>query len=443
MRNTIGKLCVIIATIVLLFSAGFFTVSLILKDNDAIEKQYRELDVSSQIGMSTPDLARATTALLDYMRGDRVNIKVEAKINGEDVKDVFSYEKEIVHMAEVQKLWLGMEAFTKVGALGASALLLIGFLLIERGKKRAILASGIFWGCGVFGGVLAFLGIWAILDFSSFWTVFHFIIFPSSLFQYLSAGATVQAMNELNWVLPSDSVMVNMLLPIFPSIVLRCALAVIIEIIVTVIVAVFVGYAFRRQGKPSPVADVVVIEHDENEPVAIKGPDLVLAHQLSNAPVSKREEIRRRALSGEPEEEKPSTPVAEHLVPPLYPKESGDEHLISPLTGTASPQGEALDTLDQKPSPRGEGDMATRDATRDGTSEAKQSEAKYTLAVDEVDIDGEQMDASQGDMPAARDASGHDMSLSGHEMPDDTNDPVGTGSARPSEPDAAKPEAEA
>ncbi|MBR4905423.1 MAG: DUF1461 domain-containing protein [Clostridia bacterium] len=388
MRNTIGKLCVIIATIVLLFSIGFFTVSLILKDNDAIEQKYRDLDVSSQMGMSTPDLARATTALLDYMRGDRVNIKVEAKINGEDVKDVFWHEKEIVHMAEVQTLWLGMEAFAKIGAAGALALLLIGFLLIERGKKRAILASGIFWGCGIFGGALAFLGIWAILDFSSFWTVFHFIIFPASLFQYLSAGATVQAMNELNWVLPADSVMVNMLLPIFPSIVLRCALAVIIEIVVAAIVAVFVGYAFRKQGKPSPVADVVVIEHDENEPVAIKGPDLVLAHQLSNAPVSKREEIRRRAESGEPEEEKPSTPVKEHLIPPLYPKEATDVPTLS-----SSPDGK-----DASP--------YTGEAKRDGADE-----------------------------PVGDDVLGAPS--------DDANEPVGTGTARPSEQDSAEPEAEA
>ena len=398
MRNTIGKLCVIIATIVLLFSAGFFTVSLILKDNDAIEKQYRDLDVSSQVGISTPDLARATTAILDYMRGDRVNIKVEAKINGEDVKDVFWHEKEIVHMAEVQTLWLGMEAFTKVGALGASALLLIGFLLIERGKKRAILASGIFWGCGVFGGVLAFFGIWAILDFSSFWTVFHFIIFPSSLFQYLSAGATVQAMNELNWVLPSDSVMVNMLLPIFPSIVLRCALAVIIEIVVAAIVAVFVGYAFRKQGKPSPVADVVVIEHDANEPVAIKGPDLVLAHTLQNAPVSKREEIRRRALYGEPEEEKPSTPVAEHLIPPLYPKETTP---LSPAETSPLAQGR-----------------------KEPPAEAAEEHARAIQPPsDEGGVSGE---ATEGETTS-----------------DGANESVGTGTARPSEPDSAESEAEA
>ena len=369
MRNTFAKLCVIIATLVLLFSAAFFTVSLILKDGDAIEQKYKELEVSELVGIGTPDLSRATTALLDYMRGDRVNIKVEAKVNGVDEKDVFFHEKEIVHMAEVQTLWLGLEAFAKLGAPAAAALLLIGFLLIERGKKRAILSSGIFWGCGIFGGVLAFMGIWAVLDFSSFWTVFHFIIFPKSLFQYLSAGATVQAMNELNWVLPSDSVMVNMLLPIFPSIVLRCAVCVIIEIAVVVIVAVFIRFAWRKADKPSPVADIVVIEHDETEPIPIKGPDLVLAHTLSNVPVSKREEIRRRVKNGEPPvDEKPSTPVKEHLIPPLYPKEETDAPTLS-----SSP-------------------------------------------------DGKEPDTSQDDMPAARDASEHDMSLSGHDMPDGTEE---------------------
>ena len=34
MRNTFGKLCVILAALVLLFSVAFFTVSLILKDSD-------------------------------------------------------------------------------------------------------------------------------------------------------------------------------------------------------------------------------------------------------------------------------------------------------------------------------------------------------------------------------------------------------------------------
>ncbi|MBQ1820752.1 MAG: DUF1461 domain-containing protein [Clostridia bacterium] len=304
MRNTLGKLCIIFATLILLFSVAFFTVSLILKDNDSIEQKYKELGVSEDMGIATPDLARATTALLDYMRGERADIKVEAKVFGE-TEILFPQEKEIVHMAEVQSLWIGLRSFALFGAIGAAALLLFGFFFTERGKRRAILSGGMFWGCGIFGGMLAFLGIWAVLDFNSFWTIFHFIIFPASLFQYLSAGATVEAMNELNWMLDANSRMVRMLMPIFPPLVMRCALCVILEIAVVALAAVFIRFAWRKQGKPSPVADIVVIEHDANEPVPIKGPDLVLAHKLRNAPVSKREELLRRAKNGEPLDDDP------------------------------------------------------------------------------------------------------------------------------------------
>ena len=75
MRNTLGKLCVILATLLLLFSVGFFTVSVILRDGDYIENKYRSLNVSEQMGMTTPDLAAATNVLLDYMRGERANIR--------------------------------------------------------------------------------------------------------------------------------------------------------------------------------------------------------------------------------------------------------------------------------------------------------------------------------------------------------------------------------
>ena len=321
MRNTIGKLCVIFATLILIFAAAFFTVSLILKDGDYLEQKYKELNVSQSLGIGTPDLSKATKVLFDYMRGERANITVDARVNGEDVSDLFSQQKEKVHMTEVQRLWFGLSAFSRYGAIAAGVLLLVGILLMEHGKRRALISSGMFWGTGIFGGVLAFMGIWAILDFDSFWTVFHFIIFPKSLIQYLSAGGTVQAMNELNWVLDSESKMVNMLLPIFPSIVLRAAICIIFEIAFVALVAVFVRFAWRKEGKPSPIADIVVIEHDANEPQPIKGPDLVLSHKLRNAPKNRRGEIIRRAKNGESlEDETPLSPVKEHLVDPIYPR---------------------------------------------------------------------------------------------------------------------------
>ena len=338
MRNTLGKLCVILATLMLLFSVGFFTVSLILKDGDMIEQKYKELDVSATMGMTTPDLARATTVLLDYMRGDRANIKVEARVFGEE-RELFNQPKEIVHMTEVQDLWLGLSAFAKYGAVAAAALLLIGFLLIERGARRAVLSSGLFWGCGIFGGVLAFLGVWAILDFDSFWTIFHFIIFPASLFQYLSAGGTAAAMSELNWMLDSDSIMVRMLMPIFPSLVMRCAICIILEIAFIALVAIFIRFAWRKPGKPSPVADVVVIERDANEPVPIKGPNLVLSHKLRNAPVAMREELLRRAKNGEPLEDEPRPRKKE--TEPIMPKPKEPAATEPDVTETVEPEAEA------------------------------------------------------------------------------------------------------
>lgn len=302
MRNSIGKLAVILGTILILFAAAFLSVSLVLRDSDFIEAKYREKNVGEELGMSTPDLAGATEALLEYMRGERANIRYPAKVNGEQLDDVFRYEKEVVHMEEVQGLWHGLFVFARFGAIAGAVLIGAAMLLIETGKKRALLSSGLFWGLGIFGGVIVFFGIWAILNFDSFWTVFHFLIFPASLIKYLSAGATPEAMNSLNWVLSSDSIMVRMLMPIFPPLVLRCAACVLSEIALVLLIALLIRYAGKKKVARA-VADIVTVERDENEPVPIEGPDLVLAHKLRNASVSQREEILRRAKAGEPLDE--------------------------------------------------------------------------------------------------------------------------------------------
>lgn len=320
MRNTIGKLCVIFGTLLLLFAVAFVSVSLVLKDSDFIEDQYQKENVSELMGMSTPDLSAATDVLLSYMRGERENIRFGARVNGAVLDNIFYHEKEVVHMAEVQSLWLSLSAFSRYALLIGTALMILGAALPERGKKRAMIGSGIIWGAGVFGGVLVFFGAWAIMNFQSFWTVFHFIIFPGSLFQYLAAGATPAAMNELNWVLSSDSLMVNMLMPIFPGLVMRCAIFVIAEIVFVLLIGLMIRFIGSKKVTEA-VADVITVEHDSNEPVVIQGPDLVLAHQLRNAPVSKREELKRRAEAGLPLYDELKKTREEHKEPEIVLRE--------------------------------------------------------------------------------------------------------------------------
>ena len=355
MRNSLGKLCVILATLLILFSVGLYTVSLILRDSDYIEEKYRSLEVSEATGISTPDLSAATTALFDYMRGERVNIRFSARVNGVELEDLFYHEKEVVHMAEVQVLWFTLSSVAQYGLLAAAVLLILGFILTERGSRRVLFARGIVWGSGIFGGVLVFLGVWAVLNFNSFWTVFHFILFPASLFQYLAAGATPEAMSSLNWVLSSDSIMVNMLMPIFPSLVLRCAVFVVAEIAFVLLIGLLLRYVGNKK-LTAAVADIVTVDRDVNEPIPIDGPDLVLAHQLRNAPVSKREEIKRRAEAEHAAEPQPGPAkdgdgtgdeirIAERPVPddePVALSDEPDEQPAVPPADAKSPETEEI-----------------------------------------------------------------------------------------------------
>ena len=369
MRNTIGKLCIILATLLLLYAVAFITVSIVLKDSDFIEDQYVKQNVSEQMGMSVPDLSEATDSLLSYMRGERDSIRVGARVNGAELDNIFYHEKEVVHMAEVQTLWLGLESFAWYAILGSFALLAVGIALPERGKRRAVVGSGIIWGAGIFGGVLVFFGAWAVMNFQSFWTVFHFIIFPGSLFQYLAAGATPEAMNELNWVLSNDSIMVNMLMPIFPGLVLRCAILVIAEIGLMLLIGLLLRLIGYRK-VTAAVADIVTVERDADEPVPIDGPDLVLAHQIRNAPVSRRAELKRRAKVGlplydEPVKEEPKEPeiVLRGDVP-----EEPEEEPETPEEPTIELRGDAPAEETEQPSsqpPSDEGGTAEGDGGRE------------------------------------------------------------------------------
>ena len=68
------------------------------------QREYQKLDTAEQIGMSGADLQAATDALLDYLRGRREDLHVQAIIGGQQ-REVFN-QREILHMADVRTLYL-------------------------------------------------------------------------------------------------------------------------------------------------------------------------------------------------------------------------------------------------------------------------------------------------------------------------------------------------
>lgn len=140
------------------------------------QREYQKLDTAEQIGMSGADLQAATDALLDYLRGRREDLRVQAVVGGQQ-REVFN-QREILHMADVKTLYLWAMRIGN-GLLILSAAFYLWAWLSRRDKKAVL--SGYLRGNYILLGLIAVLGIYAALDFNSFWTGFHKIFFTNDL----------------------------------------------------------------------------------------------------------------------------------------------------------------------------------------------------------------------------------------------------------------------
>ena len=86
------------------------------------EEQYRELNTAESLQMPQEDLMKATTTLLDYLRGDVDSIEVDVRINGVP-QEAFN-DREKAHMVDVRALYQHA-MIVRWGALGVGAVHLI------------------------------------------------------------------------------------------------------------------------------------------------------------------------------------------------------------------------------------------------------------------------------------------------------------------------------
>ena len=292
------RLAAAIAAILLLFGAGFFGVSAVLEDGEFIENEYMRLGTDAKMGISIPDLSNATRALFDYMKGRRADIRISVIENGVQVDDLFYHEKEVVHMEEVRALWTTL-TFAAVIGIAAALGLLAAILFFGRPNTRLRnTGTGLLIGTLIFAGVMLAAGLWAIGDFNSFWTVFHFIIFPMSLIEFVAGGMTVEAYNGLSWVFESSFAMIRMLDELFLPLVLRAGILFGIEIAVMLLFGLICWRRGKRKGQVgSDVVDVQTVEQEERFIMVEDAPDLVLQHRLQNASLEQKkklmEELRR------------------------------------------------------------------------------------------------------------------------------------------------------
>lgn len=287
-----------VCAILLLFGLGFYSVPIVLDDTGFIEAQYTALKTDEKTGIPVPDLSRATDALFDYMRGSRDSIKVSVTRDGQVVDDLFWHDKEIVHMEEVRTLWRNLIVLATVGLLLSAALFTLIGMYGERKARLRSVGAGMLTGTALFTGVVALTVVWAISDFNSFWTVFHFLIFPSSFFTYAGGGFSVETYNALNWVFEPDFAMIRILDELFLPLVLRVGIFLGAETVAVFVAALILFRKGRRLSPPvSTLIEETVVEQEDPFEAVPDAPDLVLQHRLQNASLRQKkklmEELRR------------------------------------------------------------------------------------------------------------------------------------------------------
>jgi len=140
---------------------------------DQVEKN----NVVKNAGIYEPDMESVVNDILDYLRGERADFDIQARItvNGvasETAVSIFN-EQEIVHMKDVLSL-LNLALFIRNLAL---VLFLIAFVCLLKWNRWAII-KGLFWGSTLSLGIILIIGGFFYLNFEDIYPIATAIIAP-------------------------------------------------------------------------------------------------------------------------------------------------------------------------------------------------------------------------------------------------------------------------
>jgi len=139
---------------------------------------YAKNETHQLIGISEYDLQRVTRLLIDYMRLNSDNLDIVVQIHGQS-RPFFS-EIEIIHMKDVQDLFMIGFMIRDIALLLFIATLLSGFLYKQRPVLKEYAKSFIYGTIALVVAGGALIGV-ILADFNTAFTIFHEIFFDNEL----------------------------------------------------------------------------------------------------------------------------------------------------------------------------------------------------------------------------------------------------------------------
>jgi len=178
MNKALAYILSVICVLCIIFSLAFTAMEVVIFDEARFHRSYEENDLYDFIGVDEDDLKEITHEMMNYLHGKRDDLIMFADIDGEN-QQVFE-EREILHMVDVKKIFLGGIKIRNISAVLAAVLLGVLFAM---NKKKAIkpLCASYLWSMGAILALAIVLGIFMLIDFSAVFLKFHLLFFDNDL----------------------------------------------------------------------------------------------------------------------------------------------------------------------------------------------------------------------------------------------------------------------
>lgn len=178
MKKTTMFLASVVFAVSLILAILLTAIDVFAVNESFYKTEYKRLNRAEAIGISEEGLNEATSVLLDYTTGDRDDMNVTATIDGIS-REVFN-DREKSHMADVRTLYLTAIILRNIAVIVASVILLL-FILSRRYIWTAYFIKKSMTVFMVILALFLSLGAFAVIDFDSFWIMFHKIFFVNDL----------------------------------------------------------------------------------------------------------------------------------------------------------------------------------------------------------------------------------------------------------------------
>ena len=177
-KRFFGALCAGIASVMLIVALLIMSIEMFALNPSFFTSEYAKLNTAQDIGFSEQDLTAVTNKLINYIVDADDNLDMQASIGGE-IQEVFG-EREKDHMVDVKALYLSARDVRTVFLIGAVVLIAIT-ILIKKKQALKTLCKSFLYVSGVFVVIVGALGLYAAVDFTSFWISFHHLFFTNDL----------------------------------------------------------------------------------------------------------------------------------------------------------------------------------------------------------------------------------------------------------------------